>query len=197
MAYNFIDNTDNYLVDGLLFENFYEHSLGATHKVWNVSKLICNNVEGIFNTNGTEGMILNNQTIYPLSATEILTSEGANSLYQERQIYAASPALSGATGLITFSLPSNAQILGVTMRVNTLITGATSWAAAFSGGATDAICTGTAVAKNTKVYKMFGTLPVTTDITNITLTAAGGNFTAGVVSAVVRYRFVNVIADAA
>ena len=195
VAYTFID-TDNKLSSQVIFENFYEHSAGATHNLVNIDGLITNNVEGVQFFNANSGIIVNNPGTYPLAAGEPMTCEGLNALFQELQQYQVSAALSGATGTIAIQLGSNVQIIGVTLRVNTLITGATSWNAAFSGGASDVIGTGYAVAKNTKAIKMYGTLPVTTTSTDILLTAVGGNFTAGVISAVVRYRAVRTIADA-
>jgi hypothetical protein len=98
---------------------------------------------------------------------------------------ATSGALSGATGTITLNIPTAANILGVQLRVDTLIETATTWDAAFSGGNTAAIVTGAAVAQNTKVNSHSGGL--TTNTTQITLTAQGGNFSAGVVRAIVYY----------
>lgn len=109
------------------------------------------------------------------------SSGGFTSLLAE----ATSGALTGATGTITLNIPTGSYIRGVQLRVDTLIETATAWTAAFSGGNTATICTGQDVAQNTKVNSFSGGL--TTNTTQITLTAEGGNFSAGNVRAIVYY----------
>ena len=122
-----------------------------------------------------------------------LTVIGTSGGYARTVAEAASSALSGATGTVTLNIPTAATILGVQLRVDTAITGATSWDAAFSGGNTAAIVTGAALALNTKINSFSGGL--TTNTTQITLTAGGSNFTGGVVRAIVYYESFTAMAD--
>jgi len=99
--------------------------------------------------------------------------------------------LSGASGTITLGIPGNALLVGVQLRVDIAITdddGDDTWSAAYSGGATQAIATGAAATKNTKVNKFFdahAATPIVSGTTEITLTPNGTNFTGGQVSAVI------------
>jgi len=99
------------------------------------------------------------------------------------------------TATITLNIPTGVMILGVQLRVDTLIEGCTSWSAAFSGGNTAAICTEQAVAQNTKVNSFSGN--ITTNTTNILITAVGGgvDFTAGVLRAIVYYEIFTAMAS--
>lgn len=108
-------------------------------------------------------------------------------------------AMSGATVDIQVNVPDGARILGVQLRVDTLITGAVAWDAAYITGATQVIATARLPAKNTKFDKMFDT-NAATDIssgeTDIRITAVGPNFTAGVVRAIVYYEEMIIMEDA-
>ncbi len=106
--------------------------------------------------------------------------------------------VSGTTGNLDLNVPDGAVIFGVALRVDTAITGATSWAAAFTGGNTDAICTAQAVAKNTKHTATFDTLkPVSGAVADIEITGSGGDFTAGKITARVYFLSVAALPDAA
>lgn len=198
LAYTFFD-TNNQLSSNIIFENYHDRSVGmATHNLLNVDGLITNNIQGIQIFGGNSGIIVNNPGTYPLSADDPISCRGINCLFSDVVIYDAVNTI-GATSVIPLDLPTNTVILGVVLRVNTAITGATSWSAAFSGGDTTSIGSGYSIDKNTKVYKMFGTPPVTTTAvggTDITLTAAGGNFSAGNIGVDIYVRTVGVIADA-
>lgn len=96
---------------------------------------------------------------------------------------------SGATKTLTNLIPANSLVLGVTVRVTTLITGATSIAI---GDGTDADRWGTGIAvaagttTNVSDFTIAG--PVYYGAaTSVVLTAAGSDFTAGVVRATVHY----------
>jgi hypothetical protein len=117
------------------------------------------------------------------------TTGGFNTAFLE----ATSGALSGATGTITLNIPASSYIRGVQLRVDTLVEGATTWSAAFSGGNTASICTEIALAKNTKVNSLSGGLATAT--TQITLTAVGPNFSAGVIRAIVYYDYFTAMAS--
>ncbi len=102
---------------------------------------------------------------------------------------ATTGAMSGATASIAVNVPSGARLLGVQLRVDTLITSgaATSWSAAYATGATQSITTGQVFTKNTQVNTMFNTnaaTDITTGTTTITITPNTGTFTAGVIRAV-------------
>lgn len=120
-----------------------------------------------------------------------------------RLIAEATATMSGASTDIDVDVPANCRILGVQLRVDTLIAsgdGAASWAAAYKTGATQAIATGQAFAKNTKVNKNFDTnadTDITTDVTKITITPNAGTFSAGVVRAIVYYEAFIALPDAA
>ena len=103
-----------------------------------------------------------------------------------------SSALSGATGVIAVNIPVGAKILGCQLRVDTAITGdGTTWSAAYTGGSTQAITSGQVYTKNTKVNVMFDPYSATPNVVGspatITVTCTNGNFSAGVVRAVVYY----------
>ena len=88
---------------------------------------------------------------------------------------------------IPLNIPAKVRILGAQIRVNTALTAGETWTATFSGGSTEVLGTGQAVAKNTKLN--WTSSAVTTAATNITITkTAGGAFTAlGQINAVVYY----------
>jgi hypothetical protein len=101
----------------------------------------------------------------------------------------ATATLSGSSTVITLSIPSGARLLGVQLRVDTLVTsadGATSWAAAYSGGSTTALATGQAFTKNTKVNKMHVD-EIASNTTNITITPNSNTFSGGVIRAIAYY----------
>ena len=106
----------------------------------------------------------------------------------------SSAAMSGSSVVIATGIPVGAKIIGCQLRVDTLITSgaATSWSAAYSGGAAaQTIATGQAFTKNTKVNKFFLNAVddpvVATSVGTITITPNTGTFTAGVIKAVVYY----------
>jgi len=102
-----------------------------------------------------------------------------------------------ATCTIEVNIPATSRIIGVQLRVDTALTAGELWDASFSGGSTDSICTGQAVAKSTKV----NALPsiVVTSETDIAITKnGGGSFTAaGNIRAWVYYEYLETVADAA
>lgn len=98
-------------------------------------------------------------------------------------------ALSGATVTATNLIPAGSLVLGVTARVTTLITGATSFEI---GDGTDVDRWGTAVAvaanTTTDIANFTIASPVNyTAANNVVLTANGSNFTAGAVRLTVHY----------
>ena len=112
--------------------------------------------------------------------------KGTTGGYNRRLVEAVTATLAtGSTAIITLGIPAASNILGAQLRVDTKITGATTWSAAFSGGNTAAICATEATAQNTKVNSFSGGLA--TGTTNITITATGPNFTAGVIRAIAYY----------
>lgn len=111
-----------------------------------------------------------------------------------RTISEATVTLSGASGSIAVNIPVGARLLGVQLRVDTLITsgdGGTTWTAAYAGGATQAITSGQAFTKNTKANIMFDNFAATPivagSVATITITPNSGTFSGGAVRAVAYY----------
>jgi hypothetical protein len=103
---------------------------------------------------------------------------------------AVSAALSGATGSIAVNVPSGARILGVQLRVDTAITSdnaTKTWAADYVNTPTTAITSGQVFDANTKFNAIHPAYEITTGTVTITITAAAGSFTGGVVRAIVYY----------
>ncbi len=102
-------------------------------------------------------------------------------------------ALSGATVTASNLIPAGSLVLGVTARVTTLITGATTFDIG-DGSTVDRWGNDIAVAANTTtdLTDMVGTSgainpPIFTAANNIVLTGVGGSFTAGAVRLTVHY----------
>ncbi len=114
-----------------------------------------------------------------------------------RNIVEATATLSGSSTTITLSIPTGAKLLGVQLRVDTLITSAaaTTWSAAYSGGSTTSICSGQVFTANTKVNYMQAGYELTTNTTNIVITPNTGTFTGGVIRAVAYYEDYNTLSD--
>jgi len=112
-------------------------------------------------------------------------------------VEATSGALSGATGSIAVNVPSGARIHGIQLRVDTAITSDTgvSWSAAYVNTPTTAICSGQAFAKNTKFDAVHPAYEVATGTVTITVAPNAGNFTAGVIRAVVYYEDLVALSD--
>jgi len=97
--------------------------------------------------------------------------------------------LSGATVTATNLIPAGSLVLGVSVRVTTLITGATSFAI---GDGTDADRWGTGIAVTAGTVTTLANITITSPIyyaaaTSVVLTAAGSNFTAGAVRITVHF----------
>ena len=126
---------------------------------------------------GSTGIILSNQTVLSESANTAQT--GINTIEELLS------GLTGATAVSTIALPADCIVLGVSTRVTTLITGATSFDC---GDGTTAGRFGStlAVAANS-VEQGLVSPAVNATSTTITLTANGGNFTAGAVRVCLHY----------
>lgn len=112
-----------------------------------------------------------------------------NSSTNIHQITASSGALSGASYSFSNALPAGAIILGVTVRVTTTITGATSFSIGDGTdvdryGATIALASGTTT---TFASATASPLEWRSAVGNVVLTANGSNFTGGVVRLCVHY----------
>ncbi len=83
----------------------------------------------------------------------------------------------------TLSIPAGARLESCSLNVDTAVTdsaGDDTWGAAFVTGSTTTVAAvGTSPAQNTKVSLLFAD-EITTDVTQIRVTAQGGNFTGGV-----------------
>jgi hypothetical protein len=96
---------------------------------------------------------------------------------------------SGATCTSSNQIPAGSLVTGVTVRVTTLITGATSISI---GDGTDADRWGTGIAVAANTTTSIANFTITTPVyyaaaTNVVLTAAGSDFTAGAVRITVHY----------
>lgn len=115
----------------------------------------------------------------------------------------ATATLSGSSTDIAVNIPSGAIILGTQLRVDTAVTsgdGATSWAGAYKTGATQAITTGQAFTKNTKVNKLFdanAATAIASGTTVIAITPDSHTFSGGVIRAISYYLTFTTMADAA
>jgi hypothetical protein len=111
---------------------------------------------------------------------------------------ATSGALSGATGSIAVNVPSGARILGVQLRVDTAITSdnaTKTWAAGYVNTPTTAITSGQVFDANTKFNAIHPAYEITTGTVTITITAAAGLFTGGVVRAICYYEAIDTMAS--
>jgi len=103
---------------------------------------------------------------------------------------AQTPALSGATGVLGGFLPANSIIQSITFRVTTAITGATSFDIG-DGTTVDRWGSGRPITLNSTTDVGDYTVDLgpfyTPASTTITFTAVGGNFTGGVIRAIVIY----------
>jgi hypothetical protein len=113
---------------------------------------------------------------------------------------ATSGALSGATGSIAVNVPSGARILGIQLRVDTAITSdnaTKTWAADYVNTPTTAITSGQIFDANTKFNAIHPAYEITTGTVTVTITAAAGLFTGGVVRGIVYYEAIDNMQDAA
>jgi len=111
---------------------------------------------------------------------------------------ATSGALSGAIGSIAVNVPSGARILGVQLRVDTAITSdnaTKTWAADYVNTPTTAITSGQVFDANTKFNAIHPAYEITTGTVTITITAAAGLFTGGVVRAICYYEAIDTMAS--
>lgn len=126
-----------------------------------------------------------------VAATEMfIVSDGA--LYTQGSEAAADIEADTST-TIHVNVPSGAKLLGVQLRVDTALVGGETWDAAYSGGSTQAIASGAAVAQYTKVNKFFDenadTAIIGSDVDVAITKNGGGSFTAqGTISAIVYYQ---------
>jgi hypothetical protein len=103
---------------------------------------------------------------------------------------------------IDVDVPAGAVLLGAQLIVTGVLAGGETWDAAYKTGSTQAITSGAAVAKNTKVSTLFdanGATAITSDVTKITIAPnGGGSFTAqGAIRAVVYYMAFTALDDQA
>lgn len=143
--------------------------------------------------------LLTNKMAVSLNIADALTEP----FMEIKSVDANSGALSGATGTITVDIPAGALLIGVTLN-NDVATvddaGDDTYTAAFSGGSSISIGAGIAATINTKTKTFIdanSATAITSDVTQITLTPNGGNFTAGDIRAVVVYAVMKDLADQA
>jgi hypothetical protein len=116
---------------------------------------------------------------------------------------ASSGTLSGATDTIEVNIPIGAILVGVSLRVDVLVSddgGNDTWSAEWNdGGSLQAIAAGAAAAKNTKIDAMHddnANTPLCDAETDIVLTPNGGSFDAGEITAVAYYWALTSLDDA-
>jgi hypothetical protein len=111
------------------------------------------------------------------------TTGGFTRLFSE----ATANITADASITIQVNIPATSRIIGCQLRVDAALATGELWDAAYSGGSTDAIATGQAVAQNTKVNSL--TTATVTSETDIAITKnGGGSFTAqGTIRAIVYY----------
>lgn len=95
-------------------------------------------------------------------------------------------ALSGGTVTETNFIPDRALVFGLSLRVTTLITGATSFNAGYTGSLS-AFGSSIGVALDTTNIGLLGNPQGFFANTNLVFTANGGNFSAGQITAVLHY----------
>ena len=131
---------------------------------------------------------------YPASARmrtppEITLTGATGQLTEIKQSTTLKSTLSGATVTATSLIPAGSMVVGITARVTTLITGATTFDIGVSG-AVDLFGDAIAVAKDTTT-DLTDTKAATpmnaTAAVNVLLTANGSDFTAGAVRLTVHY----------
>lgn len=121
-----------------------------------------------------------------------VAATGANGqLTTQQQNSAQTGALSGATVTLSNLIPAGSDVIGVTCRVTTAITGATSFDVG-DGTTADRFCNDVPVSLNTTCNLATNAGTGTSDkfyaaATNVVLTANGSNFTAGVVRCTAHY----------
>lgn len=134
----------------------------------------------------------------------IASTEGYGQLAL-KSISASKAFAGGATEVIPVQVPSGVILVGAQLRNDTVLVGAgaASYSAAYSTGATQAISSGTAFTKNTKVNTFFNVqgageaTNITSGLTDITLTPNAGTLDTGTVTAVVYYYELTSMTDAA
>lgn len=138
------------------------------------------------------------KAVYGAGATE------GFGLYTTKSKSAKTTFAGGATENIAVAIPSGAVILGASLRVDVAIVfGGTgvSWSATYNTGATQAIgAIGQLATKNTTVnafFNSFAATPITSAVTNITITPNLGTLTSGAITAVVYYSELTSLTNAA
>lgn len=116
----------------------------------------------------------------------------------------ASKSFAGeASVTLSTAVPAGAKIVGVALRNDTLVVlggGGVSLAFAYTGGSSQVIESGVALAKNTKSTKYYDAnvdSDIATATTNITVTPDAGTLDTGTVTAVVFYKQLVALTDAA
>ncbi|MGI8568906.1 MAG: hypothetical protein ACR2KT_07470 [Methylocella sp.] len=99
-------------------------------------------------------------------------------------------ALSGATKVSTITFPNPCIILGVSCRVTTAITGAASFNVGRTGGTANEFGNVAVAVNTTNAGILTGGIGQFSSVT-VTLTAVGGNFTAGAVRIQLNYILLN------
>lgn len=134
-------------------------------------------------------MGINKTPVFNMEEIESSTSNTGG--LQLRTYEAAGTATAAATFSIAVNVPSAAIIIAHQLRVDTALSD--NWDAAYAGGSTASITSNSNKAKNTKISASFvyGTTPVLSNTTTITVTKnGGGSFTAGGVVRAIVYAWV-------
>lgn len=134
-------------------------------------------------------------TFTTIDATTDITLKGTTGGFVRKFAEATANIEADASTTIEVNIPATSRILGCQLRVDAALAGGELWDAAYSGGSTDAICSGQAVAQNTKVNSL--TSATVTAETDIAITKnGGGSFTAqGTIRAIVYYETFDAMAS--
>lgn len=142
-----------------------------------------NNSAGGFNMVGAAG------SAYAITGRELRLTDNSGQRTSITHAISTVSGMSGATVTATNLIPAGSVVLGVTIRVTTAITGATSFEI---GDGTDADRWGTAIAvasgtTTTNANTTITSVPIYAAATSVVLTANGGNFASGAVKITVHY----------
>lgn len=149
-----------------------------------------------------DGVLLKDSKVTAVSLIEKGLAADGYGLLTLKSITTSKTMAGGATEVIAVQVPSGAKIVACQLRNDVVVVGAgaTTYSAAYSTGSTQAISTGTAFSKNTKVNKFFDAnadTDITTGLTDITLTPDAGTLDTGVVTAVVYYYELTILTSVA
>lgn len=162
-------------------------ALGSAASMWSDLFLASG---GVINFNNGDVTLTHGSNMLTLGGGELAVASAANS--QALNIKTATTTVtcsSGSTVTATNLIPAGSMVVGVTTRVTTLMTGATSYSI---GDGTDADRWGATISPALNTTSGIADFTIASPVyyaaaTSVVLTAAGSDFTAGVVRITVHY----------